>query len=140
MKFIKFLLITLIILAGLGYGVYYFGTNIASDKLMEVLTTELENSGEMENIKNAIESDPQLKAFLEDAASVDESTLPVKTKEEATRMIVKKVGVSGIKDIQSKVQQGEISKEELIREMEEKLTEEEITALKVIAYKELYNK
>lgn len=140
MKFIKFLLITLILLAGLGYGVYYVGTNIASDKLMEVLTTELENSGEMEHIKNLIESDPELKAFIEDAASVDESTLPVKTKEEATRMLVKKVGISGLQDIQDKVQQGEISKEELITEMEEKLTEDEITALKVIAYKELYNK
>lgn len=140
MKFLKFMLITVIILVGLGYGVYYFGTNIASDKLMEVLTTELENSGEIENIKKTIESDPELKAFLEDAASVDESTLPVTTKEEATRMLVKKVGISGLKDIQSKVEQGEITKEELLNEMEAKLTEEEITALKVIAYKELYNK
>lgn len=140
MKFLKFMLITVIILVGLGYGVYYFGTNIASDKLMEVLTTELENSGEIENIKKTIESDPELKAFLEDAASVDESTLPVTTKEEATRMLVKKVGISGLQDIQSKVEQGEITKEELLNEMEAKLTEEEITALKVIAYKELYNK
>lgn len=140
MKFLKFMLITVIILVGLGYGAYYFGTNIASDKLMEVLTTELENSGEIENIKKTIESDPELKAFLEDAASVDESTLPVTTKEEATRMLVKKVGISGLKDIQSKVEQGEITKEELLNEMEAKLTEEEITALKVIAYKELYNK
>lgn len=140
MKLIKFLFITILVLGILGYGVYYFGTNIASEKLMEVLSAELENSGEMENIKKAIESDPELQAFLEDVKSVDESTLPVQTKEEATRMLVKKVGISGLQEIQSKVQQGQMSKEELMQEIEERLSPEEITALKVIAYKELYNK
>ncbi|WP_412975927.1 hypothetical protein [Ornithinibacillus sp. 179-J 7C1 HS] len=140
MKLIKFLFITILVLGILGYGVYYFGTNIASEKLMEVLSAELENSGEMENIKKAIESDPELQAFLEDVKSVDESTLPVQTKEEATRMLVKKVGISGLQEIQSKVQQGQMSKEELMQEIEERLSPEEITALKVIAYKELYSK
>ncbi|MFS0672968.1 hypothetical protein AB1K81_07175 [Ornithinibacillus sp. 179-J 7C1 HS] len=139
-KLIKFLFITILVLGILGYGVYYFGTNIASEKLMEVLSAELENSGEMENIKKAIESDPELQAFLEDVKSVDESTLPVQTKEEATRMLVKKVGISGLQEIQSKVQQGQMSKEELMQEIEERLSPEEITALKVIAYKELYSK
>lgn len=139
-KLIKFLFITILVLGILGYGVYYFGTNIASEKLIEVLSTELENSGEMEKIKKAIESDPELQAFLEDVKTVDESTLPVQTKEDATRMLVKKVGISGLQEIQSKVQQGQMSKEELMQEIEEKLSPEEITALKVIAYKELYSK
>jgi len=140
MKFIKWLIIIIILLGGLGYGVYHFGTKIASDKVMEALATELENSGEMENIKRAIESDPELQAFINDAESVDESTLPFTTKEEATKVIVKKFGISEIKDLQSRVQEGQVSKEEILQEVEGKLTEEEITALKVIAYKELYNK
>ena len=140
MKLIKWLLIIIILLGGLGYGVYHFGTKIASDKVMEALATELENSGEMENIKRAIESDPELQAFINNAESVDESTLPFTTKEEATKVIVKKFGISEIKDLQSRVQEGQVSKEEILQEVEGKLTEEEITALKVIAYKELYNK
>ncbi|WP_096272611.1 hypothetical protein [Paucisalibacillus globulus] len=140
MKFIKWLLIIIILLGGLGYGVYHFGTKIASDKIMEALVTELENSGEMENIKRAIENDPELQAFINGAASVDESTLPFTTKEEATKVIVKKFGISGIKDLQSRVKEGQVSKEEILQEVAGKLTEEEITALKVIAYKELYNK
>jgi hypothetical protein len=140
MKIIKGLLITVIVLAILGYGVYHFGTKLASDKLMEVLSTELENSGELEKIKQTIESDPELMAFLEDAESVDEQSLPFTTKEEATRMLVKKVGITGLQNIQSKVQEGQISKEELLQEIEGKLSKEEITALKVIAYKELYHK
>ncbi|WP_042143781.1 hypothetical protein [Paucisalibacillus sp. EB02] len=140
MKIIKYFLIIIIILGGLGYGLYHFGTKIASEKLMEALMAELENSGEMENIKRAIESDPELRAFINDAQSADASTLPFTTKEEATRVIVKKFGISGIKDIQTKVQEGRVSKEEILQNIEEKLTEEEITALKVIAYKEIYNK
>jgi hypothetical protein len=140
MKVIKYLILVIFVLVLLGYGVYYFGTNIASDKLMEALTTELENSGEIENIKQAIESDPELQAFIEDAKSIDSSTLPFTTKEEATRMLVKRVGVTGLQDIQTKAQQGQLTKEELMQEMESNLSEEEIMALKVIAYKELYNK
>ncbi|WP_047983959.1 hypothetical protein [Ornithinibacillus californiensis] len=140
MKVIKYLIVVIFVLVLLGYGVYYFGTNIASDKLMDALTTELENSGEIENIKQAIESDPELQAFIEEAESIDNSTLPFNTKEEATRVLVKRVGVTGLQDIQSKAQQGQLTKEELMQEMESNLSEEEIMALKVIAYKELYNK
>lgn len=139
MKFIKWLLIIVLFLGAVGYGVYYFGTKVASEKLMEVVSTELENSGQMETIKQAIENDPQLKGFLEDAENVDERTLPFTTKEEATRVLVKKVGISGIQDLQSKVQQGQITRNEILQEIEENFTEEEIMALKVIAYKEIYN-
>ncbi len=140
MRFIKFVLITIIVLGILGYGVYYFGTNMASEKLMDVVSSELENSSEIENFKQTIENDPAVQSYLEEAESVDESTLPFSTKEEATRVLVKKVGLSEIQDIQSKVQKGQITMEELIQEIEGKLTEEELTALKVIVYKELYNK
>ncbi|WP_339214455.1 hypothetical protein [Ornithinibacillus sp. FSL M8-0202] len=138
-KFLKYLFITVLVLIGLGYGVYYVGINLASDKLMEALTSQLENSGEMDKIKRAIESDPELRAFLQDAQSVDESTLPFTTKEEAVRLLVQRVGISGLQDIQTKAEQGLITKDELIQEMEQKLTDKEIMALKVIAYKELYH-
>ncbi|MEH7386566.1 hypothetical protein V7147_14325 [Bacillus sp. JJ1521] len=140
MRFMRFALMTILVLAILGYGVYYFGTNMASEKLMDAVSSELENSGEMENIKQTIENDPELQVYLEEVESVDESTLPFTTKEEATRVLVKKVGLTGIQDIQSKFQQGQLTNEELIQVIEGKLTEEELTALKVIAYKELYNK
>ncbi|MEN2466424.1 hypothetical protein [Ornithinibacillus sp. JPR2-1] len=140
MRFIKNILITIIILAGIGYGVYYFGTKVASEKLIEIVSNELVNSGEVENIKKAIDNDPELKAFINDANSIDESKLPFTTKEEATRVVVKKLGLSELKDIQSQVKQGKISRNELMQKVEKNFTEEEIQALKVIAYKELYGK
>jgi len=139
LKALKFLFVTIIIVAGIGYGVYYFGTATASEKVMEAVTTELENSGQLEEVKQVVNSDPQLKQFMEEGANADESTLPFTTKEQATRILIQKVGISELQSIQSKAQQG-MSNDDvqaLVKELEGKLTEEEILALKVIAYKEL---
>ncbi|MFO1444153.1 hypothetical protein KDN24_13260 [Bacillus sp. Bva_UNVM-123] len=138
MKFIKFLIITVILLGAIGFGVYHYGTKFASNKLVEAISTELENSGEMDEIKKTIESDPELKSFIEEAKTADSSKLPFSTKEEATRVLIQKVGISELNDIRVQVQEGTISKEEVLQEIQGKLTEEEIMALKVIAYKELY--
>ena len=80
----------------------------------------------------------KLKRFLEEAASVKQDQLPFTTKGEATRVLIKRVGVSELMDIQTQVQEATITKDELLQKAQEKLTEEEILALKVIAYKELY--
>ena len=138
MRFLKFLIITVILLGAIGYGVYHFGTKMASDKLVSTISSELENSGEIEEIKKMIESDPELKSFIAEAETADSSKLPFTTKEEATKVLIKKVGISELNDIRVQVQEGTVSKEEILQEIQGKLTEEEILALKVIAYKELY--
>jgi preprotein translocase subunit Sss1 len=137
-KFLKVLLVILIVFGVLGYAVYYFGTNIASEKVMETISTELENSGEMENIKTAIESDPELMTFVEEAEAADPEDLPFTTKEEATRVLIQKVGLTELNDLRVQAQEGTVSKEEIISKMEASLSEDEILALKVVAYKELY--
>ncbi|RFU67141.1 hypothetical protein D0469_15945 [Peribacillus saganii] len=133
----KILLGFVIVIAGLGYGVYYYGTKIASDKLVDSVSQELESSGEMENIKQSVENDPELKQFVEEGKNVDESKLPFTTKEEATRVLVKKFGVNELQDIQQGVQSGTMTKDEVMQKAQSKLTEEEMLALKVIVYKEL---
>ena len=75
---------------------------------------------------------------MEDAKSVDESILPFTTKEEATKVLIKKVGITQLNEIRQQAQEGTISKEEVLEEVQSKLSEEEILALKVIANKELY--
>lgn len=140
MKIIKFLVVPIVILGLIGYGVYYFGTNLASEKLMDEVTSELETSGQMEEIKEVIESDPELQSFIEEAKNADTSELPFSTKEEATRALINKIGISELNEIRVQVQEGTASKEEILQEVQSKLTEEEMLALKVIAYKELYGK
>ena len=165
-KVAKFIILPLVILCAIGYGVYHYGTNIASEKIMDKVTTDLENSGEIEEVKQAIENDPEIKKLITvseknipannntvndtekaskqapaetktDVNSVDESNLPFTTKEEAARVVIKKVGISKLNEIRADVQEGNISKEEVMQELQSKLSEEEITALKVIAYKEM---
>jgi len=138
MRFIKFLLIILIFLGVIGYGVYHYGTKFASDKISETISTELKNSGQKDEIKTTIEQDPQLKTYMEEAKTADSSILPFTTKEEATKVLIQKVGISELNNIRVKVQNGSMTKEQVIQEMEGKLTEDEIMALKVIVYKELY--
>ena len=125
-------------LGGLGYGAYYFGTNLASEKLVDTVSSELEHSGQIDQVKQYVENDPDLKNYLEEAATAKQDQLPFTTKEEATRVLIKRVGVSELMDIQTQVQKGTITKDELLQKAQEKLTEDEILALKVIAYKELY--
>jgi hypothetical protein len=50
------------------------------------------------------------------------------------------VGINKLQDLQSQVQNGTASKEEVVQTLSEKLTDEEMLALQVIAYKEIYKK
>jgi hypothetical protein len=132
--------ITIVILGAIGYGIYYFGTNVASDQLLDSASTELENSGQINDLKAYIETDPELSMMVKEAESADESTLPFTSKGEATRVLIKKVGITKLQEIQSQVQNGTASKGEVLQVLNEKLTDEEMLALQVIAYKEIYKK
>ncbi len=128
----------IIFLGVAGYGVLHFGTKFASEKIVDTLSTELESSGQKEEIKNTIENDPQLKAYMEEAKTVDSSTLPFTTKEEATKVLIQKVGITELNDIRVKLQDGSMTQEEALQMVEGKLSDEELAALKVIVYQELY--
>lgn len=138
MRLIKFLVVIAIFVGVVGYGVLHFGTKFASEKIVDTLSTELENSGQKEEIKSTIENDPQLKAYMEEAKTVDSSTLPFTTKEEATKVLIQKVGITDLNDMRVKLQDGSMTQEEALQMVEGKLSDEEIAALKVIVYKELY--
>lgn len=139
MKIVKILLIVAIFLGAIGYGIYYFGTNIVADKVVDYVGSELENSGELQEVKKYLKDDPELQKFVEEGANVDESTLPFTTKEEATRVLVKKFGLNGANEIRATVQDGVTNeeKQQLIEKVESKLSEKEMLALKMIVYKEL---
>ena len=86
MRFVKSLFVTIIILAGIGYGIYYFGTNLASEKIMNDVSVELENSGYLDEIKQFVANDPELQSYIQEGANVDKDKLPFTTKEQATRV------------------------------------------------------
>ncbi|WP_438312917.1 hypothetical protein [Sporosarcina sp. FA9] len=139
MRFFKFLITLAVVVVGLGYGLYYFGTNIASEKIMSAVSSELESSGQIDTLKKELNQNPALKELVEEGANIEESQLPFTTKEQATRVLIKKIGLGELQSLQSQFQNGISQNEmlELINKMSGKLTDEEILAIKVIAYKEL---
>lgn len=131
----KFIAIILF-LGAAGYAVWHFGTNIASEKIIEqVETLDAEN---LEGVKSYIENDPMLQEIASEAATTNPDTLPFQTKEEATRVLIKKVGVNRLLDIKEQAENGSINKDEILSEIEGTLSEDEVSALKYVLYKELY--
>ncbi|MFD0826885.1 hypothetical protein ACT8ZR_14690 [Neobacillus sp. M.A.Huq-85] len=168
----------LVVFGSIGYGVYRVGLNMASAKLIENVSKDLETSGDLSKIKQSIqndpnvrktvESDPKLKNLVKKAdsgASVSTSTarqpttkaqtasnhggtittqapihkLPFNTKEDAAKLLISKIGLPELKDMYSKVQAGTMTKAEVLQILRSKLTEDEITALKLVAYNEITN-
>lgn len=137
----KFLTITatiLVIVGAAGYAVWHFGTNIASEKIVQQVEANL-NDEDKEEVKSYIAKDPKLQEIVNEAATTDPDSLPFQTKEEATRLLIKKVGINRLLAIQEQAQNGSMSIDEVVSEMEGTLTEDEISALKYVLYKELYN-
>ena len=135
-KFLTFTAIFLVLLGAAGYAAWHFGTNIASEKIIEKVESTLDDDN-LEEVNSYIENDSKLQEIVSEAATTNPDTLPFQTKEEATRVLIKKVGVNRLLDIQEQAQNGSISKDEVLSEIEGKLSEDEISALKYVLYKEL---
>lgn len=152
MKFVKWILIPLVVLFLILFGVYQFGKDYAIDKMSE----ELESSGKIEEVKEILRNDPGINQLMKEfesspewqqvremvktegakAATIDH--LPFDTKEEAIKVVVDRVGISKSIDMYERVRSGETTKEEAMTELAKEFTEEEMTALKFVLYKELY--
>ena len=135
-KFLTIIAIILVLLGAASYATWHFGTNIASGKIIEKVVSTL-NDENLEEVKSYIENDSKVQEIVSEAASTNPDTLPFQTKEEATRVLIKKVGVNRLLDIKEDAQNGSISKDEVLSEIEGKLSEDEISALKYVLYKEL---
>ncbi len=128
--------IIFVLLGVAGYATWHFGTNIASGKIMENVVSNLDDET-LQEVKSYIENDSKVQEIITEIASTNPDTLPFQTKEEATRVLIKKVGVNTLLDIKEEAQNGSINKDEVLSVIEGKLSEDEISALKYVLYKEL---
>lgn len=135
-KFLTIITIILVLLGAAGYAMWHLGTNIASEKIIEKVESTLDDEN-LAEVKTYIENDPKVQEIVSEAATTNPDTLPFQTKEEAIRVLITKVGVNRLLDIQEQAQNGSISEDEILSEMEGKLSEDEISALKYVLYKEL---
>lgn len=141
MKIIKILLTTIVVLAAVGYGIFYFGSKLAADEVMGQVEAELESNGQLDAIRQEVKNDPELQAFIAEGSTIDDRDLPFKTKDQAVRVLIKKFSVSELAELQSKMKSGMSSdeKQALLAKYESRLSEDELLALKVLAYKEFGN-
>lgn len=138
-RLVKILGVFVILVIAIGVGVYYFGTKLIADKVMDHIAIELQDSGQLDAIKQEVENDPQLRAMIEEGKNAQNANLPFRTKEEAVRVLLKKFDMAEIQELQSKAASGFTveDQQEWLNKMETRLTDEELLALKVLAYKEL---
>lgn len=138
MKYVKWIGIPVILIVIVAVIAYQVGTSYVSNKVAEQVYQTLEENDEITTIMEEVKQNPRLEQLLSDVDVVDDETLPFTTKEEATKVLMKKFSVGEIMDIQERVSDGLTieDEKELLRTFEEKLSEEELLALKVIALKE----
>jgi len=136
-KFLTITSIIVVLLGAAGYAAWHFGTNFASAKIIEQAVATLDDEA-LEEVRSYIENDAKVQEIISEVASTNPETLPFQTKGEATRVLITKVGVTRLLDISEQAQSGSISKDEVLSEIEGKLSEDEVTALKYVLYKELY--
>lgn len=139
MKLLKGLLITVMILGALGAAGYYFINKFIEDRAVEYVEQDLDDSN-IALAREYVDNSPSLKAYISEGADANLEELPFQTREEATRAVMKKLSLQELQSIQSKAADGMTEAEamELADTFEEKLTNEELLALKAIIYKELY--
>lgn len=140
MKWISRLVVVLAVVGAAGYAIYHYGVDYAAEQVAAKATEEFVGEAELSKAKTYIEQNAQLAGYVEEAkaAEAQGADLVVATKGDAARLLMKKVGVTELAKMQSELESGNASIDEMISKLEGNLTEEELLALKVIAYKEIY--
>lgn len=131
---------TVLILGVLGFAGYYFINKYLEDQAVEYVEKDLVENNDVAMAREYVDQSPALKSYLAEGAEANLEELPIQTREEATRLVMQKLSLQEMQQIQSQAASGMTEQEvlALMETFEEKLTEEELLALKAIVYKELY--
>ncbi|AQU79694.1 MULTISPECIES: hypothetical protein [Planococcus] len=140
MRFLMTIIIFLIFFSVAGIGAYVIGPDFSADRMVAEVTKEMRNNGQMEKVIEYVESDPKMLEYIEqvEVAEQQDQPLPFQTAGDAAGTVIKKVGITDLAKMKSGIEDGTMSVDEVIQTLEQDLNEEELLALKVIAYKELY--
>ncbi|MBU9712009.1 hypothetical protein [Evansella tamaricis] len=144
----KKLLVIVIVLAGLG-GAGYYGYNFAIGYLSDqMVDSMMENMLDDQEINNFLK-DPKIKEFMDNTEigtedslgnpSISKETLPFSTKEDAMKTVLREFSLSEINNLSEEAMAGRVTMEDAEQFLGERLTEEEIQALKIILIQEYKN-
>ncbi|WP_156488321.1 hypothetical protein [Fictibacillus phosphorivorans] len=117
---------------------YLYTMDYASEKAMNEISKELtSDEGEI----NKLLEDPEIRKYIE-TGEVPKKNLPFTTKKEAVSFISDRYSIQELASIREKVSKGLNEKEKLAvyEKLLEKVTDEELMALKVVALNEVKKK
>jgi len=117
-----------------------FQQMIANQSNLPASGEQASSSADTETEQKQAQSSGQPAAGKNTAKASEVDKLPFETKEEAIEEVVDRIGMPKLYDMYDRVQTGAASREEIIAEVSNEFSEKEITALKIIAYQELYGK
>lgn len=133
----KWIIITLSAIGILGYFGYNFAISKASDLMVDQITIQVLNN---EDEFNKLMNDPDIQKIIKEVENISiDKELAFETKEEAIKIVVKEFSIAEITDISNKAQSAELNAEEILTILQDRLSEQEIEALKIIAVRELQN-
>ncbi|MBD7962776.1 hypothetical protein [Fictibacillus norfolkensis] len=121
-----------------GVIVYVFTLDYASEKAMIEITKELKSNED--EITKLLE-DPEIRKYIE-TGQPPKQKLPFTTKDDAVQFISERYSVQELAGIREKVSKGlnEDEKQAVYEKLLEKVTDNELMALKVVALKEIKKK
>lgn len=140
MKVISYILLIILTVGLLGLGAYFWLSDIIAERASVEVTDQLDSSLQEDAARQVIEESPVLQEFVEEGESIDRSEAAFQTKEEAVQVIIKQFNPVELMELRNKAEDGLNQEEqaEIVAKLEEKLTEEQLRAIKAIAYDELY--
>lgn len=114
---------------------YLYTMDYASEKAMEEITKEL--TANEEEINKLLE-DPEIRKYIE-TGETPKKKLPFTSKNEAVKLISERYTINELANIREKVSKGLNEQEKLVvyEKLLEKVTDDELVALKVVALKEI---
>lgn len=134
----KWIIIILSTIGILGYFGYNFAISKASDLMVDQITIQVLNN---EDEFNKLMNDPDIQKIIKEVENISiDKELAFETKEEAIKIVVKEFSIAEITDISNKAQSAELNAEEILTILQDRLSEQEIEALKIIVIRELQNK
>ena len=134
-KVIVFAVFILAVLVGLGIAGYQFALSFAANKMIDQVLSDELSEEEMAQLV----VDPRLMELLDaDVPLTSNDDLPFHTKEEALKTVLDKFSIDELDTMKNKLLSGTSEERAEVKiEIEKRLSQEELEALKIVALKEL---
>ncbi|WHY71657.1 hypothetical protein [Fictibacillus enclensis] len=135
----KWVLVFVLLIGGIGYFGYKALVTYGANKLVNEVSTQIVDNKDIDKLMD----DPAIEQYVEDGKDLnslaEEKDLPFHTKEKAMKTVINKVGLDQLKEMKNKALDGvsQDERREMEATLEEKLSAKEMKALKLVALKEI---